>query len=73
MCAMPIPAGRRVHAHEGGAALAQHLAKACETTHGTLGRALLEWLTAHSDDWPRQLRTDVDALTLDYVPDTAAG
>ncbi|MEY4750397.1 MAG: hypothetical protein RIQ60_2611 [Pseudomonadota bacterium] len=79
MVDMPADAGaglglfETVHDHEGGAALAQHLAKACETTHGTLGRAWLEWLTAHSDDWPRQLRTDVDALTLDYVPDTADG
>jgi len=79
MVDMPADAGaglglfETVHDHEGGAALAQHLAKACETTHGTLGRAWLEWLTAHSAEWPRQLRLDVDALTLDYVPDTADG
>ncbi|MBK6850851.1 MAG: DUF927 domain-containing protein [Burkholderiales bacterium] len=79
MIDMPADAGAglglfdTLHEHEGGAALAQHLAKACESTHGTLGRSWLEWLTAHSDEWPRQLRQDVEALTLAYVPDTADG
>ncbi|MBK6852106.1 MAG: DUF927 domain-containing protein [Burkholderiales bacterium] len=79
MVDMPADAGTglglfdTVHEHEGGAALAQHLAKACESTHGTLGRAWLEWLTAHTDEWPRQLRQDVEALTLAYVPEIADG
>jgi putative DNA primase/helicase len=48
MVDMPADAGaglglfETVHDFEGGAALAQHLAKACEQTHGTPGRAWLE-------------------------------
>jgi putative DNA primase/helicase len=79
MVDMPADAGTgyglfdTVHDHEGGAALAQHLNKACESTHGTLGRAWLEWLTTHAGDWHLALREDVDRLTLAFVPDTADG
>lgn len=62
-----------VHDHEGGAALAQHLARACESTHGAIGRAWLEWLVENTETWPRELRGMVDALTLQFVPDTADG
>lgn len=79
MVDMPADAGvglglfDTVHDHEGGAALAQHLAKSCESTHGAIGRAWLEWLVTHSDAWPKALRADVDALALQFVPDTADG
>ncbi|MEY8688959.1 MAG: DUF927 domain-containing protein [Leptothrix sp. (in: b-proteobacteria)] len=79
MVDMPADAGAglglfdTVHDFEGGAALAQHLAKACESTHGTLGRAWLEWLTAHAGEFHHALREDVDRLTLAFVPDTADG
>ncbi len=59
--------------HEGGAALAEHLAAACATTHGAIGRAWLEWLVEHSDTWPKDLRAAVESLTLQFVPDTADG
>ncbi|HMW21964.1 MAG TPA: DUF927 domain-containing protein [Burkholderiaceae bacterium] len=79
MVDMPADAGAglglfdTVHDHEGGAALAEHLAAACATTHGATGRAWLEWLVAHCDSWPKALRDDVDTLTLRFVPDTADG
>lgn len=79
MVDMPADAGMglglfdTVHDHEGGAALAEHLAAACTTTHGAIGRAWLEWLVENSDTWPKELRADVDALTLQFVPDTADG
>lgn len=79
MVDMPADAGAglglfdTVHDHEGGAALAQHLAKACETTHGTLGRAWLEWLTEHAGEFHIQLRADVDRITQAFVPETADG
>ncbi|MGY0197695.1 DUF927 domain-containing protein [Leptothrix sp. BB-4] len=79
MVDMPADAGAglglfdTVHDHDGGAALAQHLAKACETTHGTLGRAWLEWLTDHAGEFHIQLRADVDRITQAFVPETADG
>ncbi|RZS47497.1 DUF927 domain-containing protein [Sphaerotilus mobilis] len=79
MVDMPADAGAglglfdTVHDHEGGAALALHLAKACETTHGTLGRAWLEWLTEHAGEFHQQLRSDVDRIAQAFVPDTADG
>ncbi|MEY4751377.1 MAG: primase TraC [Pseudomonadota bacterium] len=79
MVDMPADAGaglglfETVHDSEGGAALSQHLAKACETTHGTLGRAWLEWLTAHAGEFHAGLRADVDRITADLVPETADG
>ncbi len=79
MVDMPADAGvglglfDTVHDHEGGAALAQHLARVCESTHGAIGRAWLEWLVAHSDTWPKDLRADVEALALRFVPDVADG
>jgi putative DNA primase/helicase len=79
MVDMPADAGcglglfETLHDFEGGAALAQHLAKACEQTHGTLGRAWLEWLTGHAGDWHAELRQLVERITLELVPDTADG
>jgi putative DNA primase/helicase len=79
MVDMPADAGaglglfETVHDFDGGAAMAQHLAKACETTYGTLGRAWLEWLTDHSDEWPRALRERVETLSQDFVPGAADG
>ena len=62
-----------LHGHEGGGALAQHLARACEATHGTAGRAWLEWLTGHTDGLARTLRERMDAIEAALVPETAAG
>ena len=79
MVDMPADAGaglglfETVHTFEGGAAVAQHLAKACESTYGTVGRAWLEWLTEHSDEWPRALRERVEALALAFVPGLTDG
>jgi putative DNA primase/helicase len=61
------------HGHEGGGALAQHLARACETTYGAAGRAWLEYLTDHTDGLARALRERMDAIELQVVPESAAG
>lgn len=79
MVDMPADAGaglglfETVHDFEGGAALAQHLAKACEQTHGTPGRMWLEWLTEHAGEWHTELRDLIERITLQLVPDTADG
>ncbi len=62
-----------LHGHEGGGAMAQHLARACETTFGTAGRAWLEHLTTRTDGLGRQLRERMDALEAQFVPELAAG
>lgn len=62
-----------MHGHEGGGALAQHLARACESTYGTAGRAWLEWLTAHTEGLARTLRERMDPIEAALVPETAAG
>ena len=79
MIDLPADAGRglgvfdELHGHEGGGALAQHLARACEATYGTPGRAWLEWLTGHTEGLARTLRERMDAIEAALVPETAAG
>lgn len=79
MIDLPADAGRgcgvfdELHAHEGGGVLAQHLARACETTFGAPGRAWLEHLTEHTDGLSRLLRERMDACEAQLVPETAAG
>jgi putative DNA primase/helicase len=79
MVDLPADAGRglgvfeELHGHEGGGALAQHLARACESTYGTAGRAWLEWLTAHTEGLARTLRERMDPIEAALVPETAAG
>lgn len=59
--------------HESGGALAQYLTRACETTYGTAGRAWLEWLTERTEGLAATLRTRMDAIEREIVPDAAAG
>jgi putative DNA primase/helicase len=79
MVDMPADAGRgyglfeNLHDKESGAVLSQHLTRACEARHGTLGRAWLEWLTEHAGEWAQELRQEVDALVAEFVPETADG
>lgn len=61
------------HEFSEAGALAQHLARACDTTHGTPGRAWLEWLTDHTDGMQVLMRERVDAAALALVPEAAAG
>jgi putative DNA primase/helicase len=63
-----------LHGQEGGGgALAQHLIRACETTYGAAGRAWLEYLTANTEGLSRALRTRMDAIERDLVPESAVG
>jgi putative DNA primase/helicase len=79
MVDLPADAGagcgvfEELHGHESGGALAQHLARAGESTYGTAGRAWLEWLTAHTEGLARTLRERMDQLESELVPETAAG
>jgi len=62
-----------LHDFDGGAALAQHLAKACESTYGTVGRTWIEWLVANSTECVPRLRKQVDALAAEFVDRPADG
>lgn len=79
MIDLPADAGtgcgifEELHAFEGGGALAQHLARTCETTFGTAGRAWLEHLTRRTDGLARLLRERMDSTEAKLVPEAAAG
>lgn len=61
-----------LHEFESPGDLAQHLARAAERTHGTPGRAWLEYLTEHFDDASRELRERIDAIALQIVPEASS-
>jgi putative DNA primase/helicase len=79
MIDLPADAGRacglfeELHGYEGGGALAQHLARACETTFGAVGRAWLEHLTDNTEGLSRDMRSRIDPIEVQFVPELAAG
>ncbi len=79
MIDLPADAGRgcgvfdELHGYEGGGVLAQHLARACETTYGAAGRAWLEYLTQNTEGLSRLLRERMDVTEAKLVPESAAG
>lgn len=79
MIDLPADAGRglgvfdELHGHESGGALAQHLARACDSTYGAAGREWLEWLTANTEGLARTLRERMDQLEAALVPEAAVG
>jgi putative DNA primase/helicase len=79
MIDLPADAGsgcgmfEELHGHEGGGSLAQHLARACETTFGTAGRAWLEHLSGRTDGLAKLLRERMDSTEVKLVPELAAG
>ncbi len=79
MIDLPADAGRgcgvfdEVHGHEGGGALAQHLARASETTFGAPGRAWLDHLTGNTEGLARLLRKRMDSSEVRIVPESAVG
>jgi putative DNA primase/helicase len=62
-----------LHEFESPGDLAQHLARAAESTFGTAGRAWLEYLVGNFDEASRELREGIDAITLQIVPEAASG
>jgi putative DNA primase/helicase len=78
MIDLPADAGRacgvfeELHGYEGGGALAQHLARACETTFGAPGRAWLEHLAHNTPGLSLAVRMRLDATERELVPEGAA-
>ncbi|MBK7275106.1 MAG: DUF927 domain-containing protein [Betaproteobacteria bacterium] len=62
-----------LHEFETGGGLAQHLARATETTYGTAGRAWLEHLTDNTEGLGRTLRERMDGIEWRLVPELASG
>ena len=79
MIDMPADAGaglgifEALHEFESGGALAQHLARATESTYGTAGRAWLEHLTDNTEGLGRALRERMDRIESSLVPELASG
>lgn len=62
-----------LHEFESGGSLAQHLARATESTYGTAGRAWLEHLTDNTEGLGRTLRERMDRIESRLVPELASG
>jgi putative DNA primase/helicase len=62
-----------LHGREGGAALAEELARATAAVHGAPGHAWLHWLAANHQGLSKRLRERMDALRAAWVPTGASG
>ncbi|MDZ7862100.1 DUF927 domain-containing protein [Acidovorax sp.] len=79
MADIPADAGaglgafEHLHDFAGGAAFSSHLAREAQACHGAPGRAFLDWACAHADALPKRLRTAVQSLARELVPQDASG
>lgn len=79
MADIPADAGKGLGAFEnlhdfaGGAAFSSHLTREAQACHGAPGRAFIEWACANADSLARRLRTDVQTLARDWIPQGASG
>ena len=79
MADIPADAGKGLGAFEnlhdfaGGAAFSSHLTRQAQACHGAPGRAFIEWACANAEGLGKRLRTAVQALTREWVPDGASG
>ncbi len=79
MADIPADAGaglgafENLHGFAGGAAFSSHLTRQAQACHGAPGRAFIEWACANAEGLGKRLRTAVQALTREWVPDGASG
>ncbi len=79
MADIPADAGKGLGAFEdlhdfaGGAAFSSHLAREAQVCHGAPGRAFVEWACTNADSLPKRLRTAVQALAREWIPQGASG
>ncbi|HQS22611.1 MULTISPECIES: DUF927 domain-containing protein [unclassified Acidovorax] len=79
MADIPADAGaglgafENLHGFAGGAAFSSHLTRQAQACHGATGRAFIEWACANAEGLGKRLRTAVQALTREWVPDGASG
>jgi putative DNA primase/helicase len=62
-----------LHDKDSPQALAQYLGKAADAYHGTAGRAFLENIVSRADTLREHMRSAVDRLTAQWVPEAASG
>lgn len=79
MADIPADAGAGLGAFEdlhdfaGGAAFASYLTREAQACHGAPGRAFIEWACANAEGLGKRLRTAVQALTREWIPQGASG
>lgn len=62
-----------VHGHDGGAAFSRHLVAQAGACYGAAGRAWLQWLTENPEGLRDRVRSLVQRIELQIVPEAAAG
>ena len=79
MADIPADAGaglgafENLHDFAGGAAFSSHLTREAQACHGAPGRKFIEWACANAEGLGKRLRTAVQALARDWVPQGASG
>lgn len=63
----------RPHDQDSPQALAQYLGKAADAFHGTAGRAFLEHIVSRADTLREHMRSAVDRLAVQWIPEAASG
>jgi putative DNA primase/helicase len=63
----------RLHEADSPAAFSEGIVKACSRVHGTAAPAFIEWLIAHQEGLPAKLRSMVDGIACQMIPESAAG
>lgn len=79
MADIPADAGKGLGAFEnlhdfaGGAVFSSHLTREAHACYGAPGRAFIEWACANAEGLGKRLRTAVQAMTREWVPEGASG
>ena len=79
MADIPADAGQGLGAFEdlhdfaGGAVFSSHLTREAYACYGAPGRAFIEWACANAEGLGKRLRTAVQAMTREWVPEGASG
>ncbi|WP_172978997.1 MULTISPECIES: DUF927 domain-containing protein [unclassified Thiomonas] len=63
----------RLHDKDSPQALALYLGKAADACHGTAGRAFLEHIVSRADTLREHMRSAVDRLAVEWIPEAASG
>ncbi len=79
MADIPADAGaglgtfENLHDFSGGAAFSSYLTREAQACHGAPGRAFLEWACSNADGLAKRVRTRLQALARQWVPEGASG
>ncbi len=62
-----------LHGHDNGATFAQSLTKASEAQHGAAGQAFLRWAVSNADTLRERVRSGVERLAAQWIPELSSG